>query len=48
MMPVKYDICITIVVVNGVDTGKESHSQRSHLKDCGHDVGYQASILGNA
>ena len=36
-----------ITLMNGVDTGKLSHSQRSHLIDCGHDVGYQSSILGN-
>ncbi len=32
MTPEKYDICISIVIVNGVDTGKLSHSQRPHSK----------------
>ena len=43
-----YDICISIVVVNGVDTGKITHSLSSGLKGFGHDVGYKSSILGNA
>ena len=50
MMPVKYDICNPIAVVNDVVTGKSPQQSWSTFneKDCGDDVGLKSSLQGDS